>query len=55
MGHIKEIELLLINIDPNPDNRLNIVETIHTFNTFLYQKRDNTIMTFEEIIKSFIK
>ena len=48
-------KLLLINIDPNPDNRLNIVETIHTFNTFLYQKRDNTIMTFEEIINSFIK
>lgn len=48
-------KLLLINIDPNPDNRLNIVETIHTFNTFLYQKKGDTIMTFEEIISSFIK
>lgn len=47
-------KLLLINIDPNPENRLNIVETIHTFNTFLYQKRDNTLMTFEEIIETFI-
>ena len=48
-------KLLLINIDPDPENRLNIVETIHTFNTFLYQQKDDTIMTFEEIIQTFIK
>ena len=47
-------KLLLMNVDPNPDNRLNIVETIHTFNTFLYQKRGDTMMTFEEIINTFI-
>jgi len=49
-------KLLLKNIDPNPDNRLTIVETIHTFNTFLYQKNNETnIQTFEELTDSFIE
>ena len=49
-------KLLLKNIDPNPDNRLSIVETIHTFNTFLYQKNNETnIQTFEELTDSFIE
>ena len=49
-------KLLLKNIDPNPDNRLTIVETIHTFNTFLYQKdNEMNIQTFEELTDSFIE
>lgn len=49
-------KLLLKNIDPNPDNRLSIVETIHTFNTFLYQKNnESNIQTFEELTDSFIE
>ncbi len=43
------------NIDPNPDNRLNLVETLHTFNTFLYQKNINNITTFEQLTDSFIE
>ena len=48
-------KLLLKNIDPNPDNRLSLIETIHTFNTFLYQKNINNIKTFEELTDSFIE
>tara|TARA_B100001250_G_C19389383_1_gene609835 strand:- start:277 stop:666 length:390 start_codon:yes stop_codon:yes gene_type:complete len=48
-------KLLLRNIDPNPDNRLNLIETIHTFNTFLYQKNINNIKTFEQLTDSFIE
>ena len=48
-------KLLLKNIDPNPENRLSIVETIHTFNTFLYQKNLNNVKTFEELTTNFIK
>ena len=48
-------KLLLRNIDPNPENRLNLIETIHTFNTFLYQKNINNIKTFEQLTDSFIE
>ena len=48
-------KLLLKNIDPNPDDRLSLIETIHTFNTFLYQKNINNIKTFEELTDSFIE
>ncbi len=48
-------KLLLRNIDPNPENRLNLVETLHTFNTFLYQKNSNNIKTFEQLTDSFIE
>tara|TARA_B100000035_G_C21035688_1_gene570798 strand:+ start:2048 stop:3217 length:1170 start_codon:yes stop_codon:yes gene_type:complete len=48
-------KLLLKNIDPNPENRLSIVETIHTFNAFLYQKNLNNVKTFEELTNNFIK
>ena len=42
------------NIDPNPDKRLSLIETMHTFNTFLYQKNINNVKTFEELTGSFI-
>ena len=42
------------NIDPNPDKRLSLIETIHTFNTFLYQKNINNVKTFQELTGSFI-
>ena len=48
-------KLLLKNIDPNPVNRLTLTDTIHTFNTFLYQKNINNIKTFEELTDSFIE
>ena len=48
-------KLLLRNIDPNPDNSLTLIETIHTFNTFLYQKNINNIKTFEQLTDSFIQ
>tara|TARA_B110000971_G_C20026948_1_gene509368 strand:+ start:218 stop:1420 length:1203 start_codon:yes stop_codon:yes gene_type:complete len=47
-------KLLLQNIDPNPDKRLSLIETMHTFNTFLYQKNINNVKTFEELTGSFI-
>ena len=47
-------KLLLQNIDPNPENRLSIKETIHTYNGFLYKKNVNNIKTFEEVKKIFI-
>ena len=46
-------KLLLQNIDPNPDKRLSLIETIHTFNTFLYQKNINNVKTFQELTGSF--
>ena len=48
-------KLLLRNIDPNPEDRLSLVETLHTFNTFLYQKNINNIKTFEQLTDSFIE
>ena len=48
-------KLLLQNIDPVPENRLNILETIHTFNGFLYKKNMNNVVTFEQIADSFIE
>ena len=48
-------KLLLKNIDPNPDNRLTLIHTTHTFNTFLYQKNINNIKTFEQLSDSFIE
>ena len=47
--------MLLRNIDPNPEDRLSLVETLHTFNTFLYQKNINNIKTFEQLTDSFIE
>ena len=32
-------KLLLQNIDPNPEKRLTILQTIHTFNGFLYENK----------------
>jgi len=48
-------KLLLKNIDPNPDSRLTLPDTMHTFNTFLYQKNINNLKTFEELTESFIE
>jgi serine/threonine protein kinase len=48
-------KLLLKNIDPNPDNRLTLTVTVHTFNAFFHQKNENNIQTFEQLTKSFIE
>ena len=48
-------QLLLKNIDPNPANRLSIIENIHTFNGFLHKKNINNFVTFEQIAHLFVK
>ena len=48
-------QLLLKNIDPNPANRLSIIENIHTFNGFLHKKNINNFITFEQIAHLFVK
>lgn len=48
-------KLLLQNINPNPEKRLNLIDTVHTFNTFLYKKNLNNIETFEELTNNVIK
>ena len=47
-------KLLLQNIDPNPENRLTILETIHTFNGFLHKRNINNSITFESLAEQFI-
>jgi len=48
-------KLLLQNINPDPEKRLNLIDTVHTFNTFLYKKNLNNIETFEELTNNVIK
>ena len=47
-------KLLLQNIDPNPENRLTILQTIHTFNGFLYKRNINNSITFEALAEDFV-
>ena len=47
-------QLCLQNIDPNPENRLTIAETIQTFKAFLHNKNINNIITFEDLIEGFV-
>ena len=47
-------QLCLQNIDPNPENRLTIAETIQTFKLFLHNKNINNVKTFEDFIKGFV-
>ena len=48
-------ELLLQNIHPNPDKRLSLINTIHTFNAFLYEKNLKNITTFAELTDGIVK
>ena len=48
-------ELLLQNIHPNPDKRLSLIDTIHTFNAFLYEKNLNNTTTFGELTDGIVK
>jgi hypothetical protein len=48
-------ELLLQNIHPNPEKRLSLINTIHTFNAFLYEKNLNNITTFGELTDGIVK
>lgn len=47
-------KLLLQNIDPNPERRLSIKETIHAYNGFLYKKEINDENIFEEVKELFV-
>ena len=47
-------ELLLQNIDPNPENRLDISDTIQKFNGFLTQDIHVGIKVFKDFKKNFI-
>ena len=48
-------KLLLQNIHPNPEKRFTLIDTVHTFNAFLYKKNLNNIQTFEELTDNIIK
>ena len=47
-------KLCLQNIDPDPEKRLGIMETLQTFKAFLHNKKINNIMTFEELVAGFV-
>ena len=42
------------NIDPNPERRLSIKETIHAYNGFLYKKEINDENIFEQVKELFV-
>ena len=48
-------QLLLQNIHPNPNKRLTLINTTHTFNGFLYKEQIDVNATFEELTDEFIK
>lgn len=48
-------KLLLQNIHPNPQKRLSLIDTTHTFNGFLYKEQIDVQATFEELSDEFIK
>ena len=48
-------KLLLQNIHPNPNKRLSLIDTTHTFNGFLYKEQIDVDATFEELTDEFIK
>ena len=48
-------KLLLQNIHPNPNKRVGLIDTTHTFNGFLYKEQINVESTFEELTDEFIK
>ena len=48
-------QLLLKNISPNPEYRMNIEDTKYEFNKFLFDKKINNIVSFKKVAKSFAK
>ena len=48
-------QLLLRNISPNPEYRMNIEDTKYEFNKFLFDKKINNIVSFKRVVKSFAK
>lgn len=48
-------KLLLQNIHPNPNKRLSLIDTTHTFNGFLYKEQIDVDSTFEELTDEFVK
>jgi hypothetical protein len=48
-------KLLLQNIHPNPEKRLSLIDSTHTFNGFLYKEQIDIQSTFEELSDEFIK
>lgn len=58
-GYIKnnliifKTKLLLQNIDPNPENRLSIKDTVQAYNAFLYKKEMNENV-YEEVKELFV-
>lgn len=48
-------KLLLQNIHPDPNKRLSLIDTTHTFNGFLYKEQIDVDSTFEELTDEFIK
>ncbi len=48
-------KLLIQNIHPNPEKRLSLIDSTHTFNGFLYKEQIDIQSTFEELSDEFIK
>ena len=48
-------KLLLQNIHPNPNKRLSLIDTTHTYNGFLYKEQIDVDSTFEELTDEFVK
>jgi serine/threonine protein kinase len=48
-------QLLLHNINPNPENRFSMEETKYEFNKFLFDEKINNITSFKKVAKSFVK
>jgi len=48
-------QILLRNISPNPEYRMNIEDTKYEFNKFLFDKKINNIVSFKKVAKSFAK
>jgi len=51
---IKFSELLLININPNPEKRLNVLKTKQDFTEFLYNLNIDSVLNFQEVKEMFL-
>ncbi len=48
-------QLLLHNINPNPEDRFTMEDTKYEFNKFLFDEKINNVISFKRVAKSFVK
>ena len=48
-------QLLLTNINPNPEKRLTLEETLKKFNAILYDNDIDNVIVFNDLVEQFIK